>query len=351
MLGRRPHDLPGVWGLDALPTTEQLEAMVANPALSTLFVKGAVPSSMWSTLNREFFQRRPEVQLYLPFTRDLTCLAALPHVRRLSVMGFEVTGVDTLAELPALEVLRLGLRNLESFEILDRLASTGLTELQLSGTRSKRLSLAPLRRFKGLRKLYVEGHREDLEVLGELSRLQDLTLRSINDADLAFVQKMPRLWSLDLKLGGVRDLDVIGGLARLKYLELWRVNGVSKLDVVRELPALQYLFLQSLSRLTKLPDFSRNRALRRIYLHRLTRLKEVSSLARAPALAELHIVDGKGFSPEMFLPVLKRKNLKRASAGFGSTKLNDRFEALAKKHGVRPVTDAFRFRGAPGLRV
>jgi len=30
MLGRRPHDLPGVWGLDAPPTAEEIETLVQN---------------------------------------------------------------------------------------------------------------------------------------------------------------------------------------------------------------------------------------------------------------------------------------------------------------------------------
>jgi hypothetical protein len=219
-----------------------------------------------------------------------------------------------------------------------------LKSLSLHRTKSKKPSLASLARFTQLRELRLEGQAKDIEVVSGLQKLRKLTLRSVTTADLSYLRSLPKLWFLDLELGGLGSLSAIAGMESIEYLEVWQVKGLTEVDAVGALPRLQYLFLQSLARVKKLPSFARSRALRRVHLQNMRGLADVSSLATAPALAELVVYDGRHQAPEDFEPVLAGKTLRRALGGFGSQRKNARFLELAIKHGVGPVTGPFKFR-------
>ena len=87
---------------------------------------------------------------------------------------------------------------------------------------------------------------------------------------------LENLLSLDLKLGGTRDLSLLPRIGRLRYLELWQIRGLDNLGPVGEVVTLQHLFLQSLPRVGLLPDFSRLTRLRRVVLDNM---KGVADLA------------------------------------------------------------------------
>jgi hypothetical protein len=131
------------------------------------------------------------------------------------------TSLDFLRYFPNLLRFNAAMSHLESW--------TGLLSLpeeaeQLSlGATKKTLSLSIIGRFRNLRKLYLEGHHKDISVLAELETLEDLTLRSITLPDLGLLTNLRRLWSLDIKLGGTRNLALLPRVESLKYLELWRV--------------------------------------------------------------------------------------------------------------------------------
>ena len=50
--------------------------------------------------------------------------------------------------------------------------------------------------------MHLDGQSKDIEVLGELDKLEDVTLRSITTPDLSYLARLRNLWSLDIKLGG-----------------------------------------------------------------------------------------------------------------------------------------------------
>jgi hypothetical protein len=96
-----------------------------------------------------------------------------------------------------------------------------LHSLGLGATKSRRFSLGLLTRFPHLQTLFVEGHSKDIEAIGHLAALEDLTLRSITLPDLRALLPLRRLQSLDIKLGGTKDLRLLPEVGRLRYLELW----------------------------------------------------------------------------------------------------------------------------------
>jgi hypothetical protein len=125
---------------------------------------------------------------------NLDFLRYFPHPRRFSV--------DELFHLGDLD----GIGHL----------SDGLEELTIGATRSRRFSLRALSRFHHLRTLYLERQQKDIEALGHLTALEDLTLRSITLPDLSALLPLERLRSHDIKLGGTSDLGLLPRIGRLE---------------------------------------------------------------------------------------------------------------------------------------
>jgi hypothetical protein len=167
----------------------------------------------------------------------------------------------------------------------------------------------------------------------DLQKLEDLTLRSITTGDLGYLKPLRHLWSLDIKLGGIRSFAGIEGMESIKYLEIWQVRELHRVDIVAALPGLQNLFLQSLPHLETLPAFSQSRALRRVVVENLKGLRDFSALKKAPALEEFALLQGNKQSPEQLLPVLRNPVVRRVSEHFGSHRKNVEFSRLRAEHG------------------
>jgi hypothetical protein len=231
-----------------------------------------------------------------------------------------------------LRSLSVGIFDLESLDFLGGLP-VGITKLSLQATRSKKPKLAHLVRFHSLRQLYLEAQQQDIDVLSQLTELEELTLRSITVSDLGFLAGLPRLWSLDIKLGGTKDLAAIHGKQSIKYLELWLIRGLSEVEVLSSLSGLQYVFLQSLKNVRCIPDLSRLYYLRKIFMEDMKGLKDVSGIRSAPVLEELVHTTARNMEPNDYKDILAMPTLKKALVRFGSQRKNQAFDALAKQHG------------------
>ena len=122
-------------------------------------------------------------------------------------------------------------------------------------------------------------------MLSSLAALERLRLRSISTDDLRYIGGLNQIWSLEVKLGGIRDLTAIEGKECLKYLELWQIRGLRDLRVISSLSGLQYLFLQALRNVIAVPDVSKLLKLGRIHFENMQallrkRAKPVSIFAR-----------------------------------------------------------------------
>ncbi len=327
-------------------TVAEIRSVATRADITAVSTNATMRTSTWQRLDEELFARRSDIRLVVHGAEyDLSFAAALTHVRRLAVHPvWRPKAIESIAQLPKLELLSLHAFFLESFDFLNGFDPRSLRSLSLHQTKSKKPSLAPLARFKNLRKLHVEFQSKDIEVLAELRALEEVTFRSVTTGDLEFLRPLPRLRSVDLKRGAIEDLSALAAKETVRYLELWQVRGVVDVDIAAQLPGLQHLFLQSLSKVRRLPSFRRNTALRRIHLQNMKALKDVATLATAPALEELVIYEGMTMQPEMFAPVLASRSLDRALGGFGSRTKNERFRAIAQRHGVGEVTGPFRFR-------
>lgn len=229
---------------------------------------------------------------------DLDFLRWFPETKRFQVDVYRIENFDGLRFLP---------ENLESLVL---------------GATHKRMSMRPLERFKELRRLLVEGHTKDLDAVGQLTNLVDLTLRSIKLPNLEILRPLEKLEALDLKLGGTTNLEPLSSIGRLKYLELWQIRGFADLTPVSEVTTLEYLFLQSLRRVEALPDLSRLTNLTCVWLETMKGLTDLTPLATAPRLENVGLIEMGHLPEDAVSPLLESPRLKSVRVGLGSDRKN-----------------------------
>jgi len=330
-------------------TLAEVESLVANRVIRVLQTAEPVEPRTWELLNECLFPNRPDIELrvygFYSARCDLSFLSRLKNVRRFAADCLRnAHGVDQISALPELESLSVGIYDLEGFEFLADLHGSRLTKLSLGATKSKKPSLGVLQKFSQLRTLYIEGQRKDIEVIGQLRQLEDLTLRSVTVPGLGFIRSLNGLWSFDMKLGGTTNLSALESMNGVKYLHLWQVKGLSDLSVISTMRGLQFVFLHSLRNVRRLPDLSALKGLRRLYLETMAGLEDLDALCQAPALEEFVHMDARRMEFRDYKSLLMLKTLKRAVVGFGSEKKNRAFRELMAQVGIEEYQrSAFQF--------
>ncbi len=338
---------PGRVEIEGAVSDGELRALARDPGLTTLMLSRPPESGTWPRLNEGLFVHRPDVQLrvygyYGIGPCDLGFVSQMTEVERFSADSLRsAINVDRIAAMPNLRSLGLGIFDLDSLDVLEGVP-TGLIELGIGGAKTAKLDLGVLARFPSLRKLFIEKQRKNIEVLSGLASLEDLTLRAIATKDLATLAPLQRLRDLDIKLGGITDLSALEGKTSIRSLALWQVRGLSDLGAVSSLTGLQHLHLQSLPHVKTLPDLRRLTKLRRVYLENMQGLESLRSLARAPALEEVIHVSAS-LSPEDHAVLFENPAIKRISAGFGSIRKNQVFEAMLRQRGIGTAEGRFVF--------
>ena len=262
-----------------------------------------------------------------------------PHLQ-LRVCGHFHKNVDFLQHYPSVRHLAVDVFEMENFDGLKHI-SADLESLVLGQTKGTAHSLSLLQRFPRLRTLCLVQHTKDIEVIGALSELEDLTLKYITLPDLSLLRPLKRLHSLTIGLGGTKNLDLLPKIGRLRYLELWMIRGLSDLRPMASVRTLQYLFLRALRNVKELPSLARLHALRRLRLQTMKGLTDLRPAAKAPALEELVVWDMPHLQPEAFRPFTKSRTLRKATVFLGSDRKN---HAVADLLRLPRVDDKFTFK-------
>jgi hypothetical protein len=249
--------------------------------------------------------------------RDLEFLRFFPFLRRFAADALwdRLTSLDGLRHLP------------------DELDDLGL------GATKRPLDVAPLRRFTELRRLFLEGPVRNVEAIASLTKLDDLTLRSVTLPDLALLLPMRELRSLDIKLGGTKDLRLLPRIGQLRYLELWLIKGLTDLRAIGEMAGLRSLFLQALRQVESLPDLSGCASLRRIHLETMKGLRSLAPLATAPALRDVVLIDLPQLSVDALQPLVGLPSLRAVTIGLGSLRKNEAGRRLVGLPAVETADD------------
>lgn len=271
-------------------------------------------------------------------------LAAYPNVP-LRIYGHYSESLPNLAFLrhyPFISGFQVDVFLLRSTEGVEHLPES-LEFFGFGQTKTRNISLDFLRRFGRLKDLYLEKHTKEIEAISTLSHLEQLTLRSVTLPDLRLLLPLRHLWSLDIKLGGTKDLRLLPQIGGLKYLELWMIKGLQDLSVIAEVPTLQNLFLQALKNVTVLPSFRNLRHLRRVTLDTMKGVADLSPIADAPNLEELLVVAAHHLNPDDFKPFMGHPKLKAATIGLGSTRKNEQVEKLLGLPGCEGFKSEFAY--------
>lgn len=258
------------------------------------------------------------------FRRVADFMSSYPHIRLRVYGGYDglLSDLDFLRFFPRLRHFAVDaiyeIKSLDGISLL----SEELESLAIGWTRSKRFSLQTLRRFGNLKTLHLEDQQKDIAVLGELTSLEDLTLRSITLPDLTPLLPLDNLGSLDIKLGGTRDVSLLPHIGRLTYVELWRIRGMDDVSALAEVSTLRSFMLQTLKGVTVLPSFRRSTSLRSAVLDTMKGITDLSPLAEAPNLERLSLVSMCQLQPDSLLPFVGHPTLRDGSWGMCSDRKN-----------------------------
>ncbi len=329
-------DIHGSYEISNGVTAHDLEKIVIDPKAWKIDFSNTWSEKEILLLESVVFSKRPDILLVVGGNHgdlcDLSLIQKLSSVRKLSIHGLmDIKGIEAITQLEKLECLSIGAYALQDFDFLHKI-NPYLKHLSLYQTQSKKPRIEALGRFEQLEYLLLEGQQKGIEAVSSLKQLKQIVLRSISTKDVDYLKNLEHLWSVDIKLGGIKDFTGLTALPSIKYLELWQVLGLADLSFISDLKTLQNLFIQSLRHLSKLPDFSNNINLRRIYFENLKGLKDLSSLKKVPNLKDFIYVLAQNQEPEDILSVLENPSVKKVFCRFGSDRKNNRFDELAKQY-------------------
>lgn len=319
-------------------TIKEIEE-IANDQYLKVIVIDSLTKSEFDNLEKYIFSKKSNVHLsktskLLPEPLDLSFLKHLPSLKKLRICDatqlVNLANIELMNELEELSFYRF---EPEILEILKIINPDNIKSLSIESNLSKGYNVDFISKFNNLKSLYIEGPCKGIEEIGKLLNLEELVLRSISLPNLNFICNLNKLWSIDIKLGGIKDFTVLSKLPQVKYLELWQIKGLSDISFISKMTALQNLHLESLINVTELPSFEKLKKLKRIKLMNLKGLKHFDKLKLAPNLRDFFFTMIHQLQPEDLLPVLQNPNLKNIYVYFPSDKKNKAFEALAKTHG------------------
>jgi len=270
--------------------------LIKNQKVAILRIPTPLNDYEINYLEEIVFSKKPEIcfRIYAHYSEkcDLTFLEKIPSLRNVSIdCLMEANGIEIVEKLKNIESLCVGIYSLENFNFLNNI-NPKIKHLSLLQTKSKKPKINSINRFRELETLYLEGQSNGIEEINKLKMLKKIVLRSISVEHLEFLTGLNQLWSLDIKLGGVKNFDALQNLPNLKYLELWKINQLSDLGFISKIYSLQYLFLQDLRNIEKIPDIQNLTNLRRIYIENLKGLRDFTSLKITPKLEEFILHSG-----------------------------------------------------------
>lgn len=269
--------------------------------IESLQLNTPMSRDMWSRL-AELMAGRPEVELRVyGGTDNLDFLEFFPSLRKLQA--------DCLLELRSFDGLRFSDGSLHSLAL---------------GSTLHKPSIKPVLQLKdSLTNFHVEGPVKDAGLIGQLTELQVLSLRSISLPNLLCLLDMPQLISLDLKLGGTNNLEGLSQLQQLQRLEIWMVRGLEDITNIGALENLRDLHLESQKRVEYLPSFKEMLALRSLTLWNMKGINNLKPLVGASNLEQLRLIDMPHLDLDQLRPLLELPMLERATIGLGSVRRNE----------------------------
>lgn len=175
---------------------------------------------------------------------DCTHLKNLPFVKNLHLNCLSsVENFDNLRKLEHLTRLNIGVFELDEIDFLSWSNLRGISHLCLSESRKNNIDLKFLSAFDRLATLFLNGHVKNIEAVGQLSKITELSLSITSKASIAFLNQLPRLRKLRLILGGRENLDEVENY-KIEELEIVRVKGFNGFNNLGKFVNLRKLLIE-----------------------------------------------------------------------------------------------------------
>lgn len=124
-----------------------------------------------------------------------------------------------------------------------------------------------LLKYVNLKSLWLgKKAKKNIDLLSQLPKLKELSLRGIKITDFSFLHKM-NLEKLALLWNSNNDLHELAKLKNLHEIELWRINKLDDISFLEDMTNLEIIRLQDLKHVTSLPDLSKLTKLKKIVLN------------------------------------------------------------------------------------
>jgi hypothetical protein len=184
---------------------------------------------------------------------DADVLRHISHVRSLSVDCLtSIANAEQIGRLPALSTLSFGVFEFADAHFLESLDLGTIERLTLMENRKRNFDLAPLVRASRLKRLYLGGHRTNIERIAELPSLEDLVLGSCSKTQsIAFLNDLEPLRKLEIILGGRPNIDDLVH-PKLETLQIVRVQGLQSLGSLTRFPYLRQLRVEDQAKLASI---------------------------------------------------------------------------------------------------
>lgn len=319
-------------------TIKELEEIAKDKDLDQIsFANCVLKGQDIRNLEKCIFSKKKNTLLYIfnyrPENTNIEFLKLLPSLKKLSLNNLIVTTEIDKIEFPNnLEELSISECNVQVYEILKKI-NPKLKRLIIGKSLTAKLDLSFISRFSNLKYIYIEAHDKGIEEISKLKYLEEIVVRSISLPNINFLKNMASLWSVEIKLGGIKDFSALENMPNIKYLELWLIKGLKDISFISKMKGLQNLHLESLTNIKQLPSLEKLTNLRRIELMNLNGLETLNALKAAPRLQDFFFTEIKKMQPTDLIPVLENTNVKNLYIYFPSDRKNNEFNLLAKKYG------------------
>ena len=255
-----------------------IRAIVDNKKIKRIQISYLLPDKAYQIID-EILSLRPDFTFRLfdfddDDKVDISFLLKMPHLKNLCIDCIDFRKDQQKINFEALARLRLKQFYIECFDLRNyefiKYLSDDLEDLLITADTMGPgivFDCAWLLKYVNLKSLWLgKKAKKNIELLSQLPKLKELSLRGIKITDFSFLQKM-NLEQLALLWNSNNDLHELAKLKNLREIELWRINKLDDISFIEDMTNLEIIRLEDLKHVTSLPDLSKLTKLKKIVLN------------------------------------------------------------------------------------
>ena len=223
-----------------------IRAIVDNKKIKRIQISKPLPDKAYQIID-EILSLRPDITFrlfgfYDEDKVDISFLLKMPHLKNLWFNCIDFKKNQQKINFDVLARLRLKQFYIECFDLRNyefiKYLSDDLEELIIiADTMGPGVvfDCAWLLKYVNLKSLWLgKKAKKNLELLSQLPKLKELSLRGIKITDFSFLHKM-NLEKLALLWNSNNDLHELAKLKNLREIELWRINKLDDISFIKDM--------------------------------------------------------------------------------------------------------------------